>query len=40
MRDVSQIGHYGMGNIEYSLGSDDQITDLRRLISAAYAERR
>jgi len=40
MRDVSQIGHYGMGNIEYSLGSDDQIMDLRRLISAAYTERR
>jgi predicted transport protein len=36
MRDVSKIGHFGMGNIEYSLGSIDQLDEIRKLVSLAY----
>ena len=37
MRDASNIGHFGMGDIEYSLVTIDQLEELRALISAAYA---
>jgi predicted transport protein len=39
MRDASNIGHFGMGDIEYSLVTIDQLDELRTLISAAYAAR-
>lgn len=39
MRDASNIGHLGMGDIEYSLVTIDQLDELRTLISAAYAAR-
>lgn len=37
MRDASNIGHFGMGDIEYSLVTVDQLDELRALISTAYA---
>ncbi len=36
MRDVSSIGHFGMGNVEYSLASSDQLPEVKNLITAAY----
>jgi predicted transport protein len=36
MRDTTEIGHYGMGNLEYSLRASDQLDELRHLIRAAY----
>lgn len=37
MRDVTNIGHYGMGNLEYSLRGSDQMDEVRTLIHAAYS---
>lgn len=37
MRDATTIGHFGMGNIEYSLVTVDQLHEVRALISLAYA---
>lgn len=39
MRDVSKIGHFGMGDVEYSLGSIDQLDEIRKLISLAYVDK-
>jgi predicted transport protein len=36
MRDTTDIGHFGMGDLEYSLRATDQLDELRVLISAAY----
>jgi predicted type IV restriction endonuclease/predicted transport protein len=36
MRDASDIGHYGMGDTEYSLRGLDQLAEIRHLIAAAY----
>lgn len=36
MRDVSQIGHFGMGDIEYSLVTVDQLPEVSALVSLAY----
>jgi predicted transport protein len=36
MRDVRAIGHFGMGDIEYSLTSSDQLDEVRALIKLAY----
>ena len=37
MRDATEIGHFGMGNIEYSLVTVDQLEEVRALIGQAYA---
>jgi predicted transport protein len=37
MRDATDIGHFGMGNIEYSLVTTAQLDEVRALISLAYA---
>jgi predicted transport protein len=36
MRDATDIGHYGMGDTEYSLRGLDQPAELRDLITVAY----
>jgi predicted transport protein len=36
MRDTTDIGHFGMGDLEYSLRATDQLDELRGLIRAAY----
>ena len=36
MRDVSNIGHFGMGDTEYSLRNLAQLDELRALIQLAY----
>ncbi|HEX4482648.1 MAG TPA: DUF5655 domain-containing protein [Solirubrobacteraceae bacterium] len=36
MRDASKIGHFGMGDTEYSLRANDQLDELRTLINMAY----
>jgi predicted transport protein len=38
MRDVSNIGHFGMGNVEYSLTGTDQLPDVAQLIKLAYED--
>lgn len=37
MRDVRNIGHYGMGDTEYSLRETSQLTEIKTLIEKAYA---
>lgn len=37
MRDATNIGHFGMGNLEYSLTDPQQLGEVRSLIDAAYA---
>jgi predicted transport protein len=37
MRDTTAIGHFGMGDTEYSLRAVAQLDEVRRLITAAYA---
>lgn len=37
MRDASNIGHFGMGDIEYSLVTVDQLGEVLALISLAYS---
>jgi predicted transport protein len=39
MREVSKIGHYGMGDTEYSLHNVDQLDEVKALIQAAYDAR-
>lgn len=39
MRDVSAIGHFGMGNLEFSLTSPEQLPQVGLLIQAAYAQK-
>jgi predicted transport protein len=36
MRDTTDIGHFGMGDLEYSLRATDQLDELRALTAAAY----
>jgi predicted transport protein len=36
MRDTTDIGHFGMGDLEYSLRATDQLDELRALAAAAY----
>jgi predicted transport protein len=36
MRDTTGIGHFGMGDLEYSLRATDQLDELRVLASSAY----
>ncbi|MGI8512772.1 MAG: DUF5655 domain-containing protein [Solirubrobacteraceae bacterium] len=36
MRDARNFGHYGMGDVEYSLRSVDQVGEAKQLIKAAY----
>jgi predicted transport protein len=36
MRDVTAIGHFGMGNVEYSLNDTGQLDEVRQLIQLAY----
>jgi len=40
MRDVSQIGHYGMGDTEFVLSSADQLDDALLLAAAAFDRNR
>jgi predicted transport protein len=37
MRDVTDIGHHGNGNLEYSLAAGGQLDEARALIARAYA---
>lgn len=36
MRDTKSIGHFGMGDIEYSVTSTDQLDEVKALIKVAY----
>jgi predicted transport protein len=36
MRDASEIGHFGLGDIQYSIITVDQLDELRQLIQLAY----
>jgi predicted transport protein len=36
MRDVGEIGHFGMGDVEYSLRSAENVDEARELIKLAY----
>lgn len=36
MRDVTNIGHYGLGDTEYRLASPSQLGDLKQIITVAY----
>lgn len=36
MRDATNIGHFGMGDLEYSLTGADQLGEVRALVQAAY----
>jgi predicted transport protein len=38
MRDVREIGHFGMGDTEFSLRESSQLTELKELIKLAYVE--
>ncbi len=40
MRDVSNIGHYGMGNTEFNLSEASQLDDVKALVALAYEEAR
>jgi predicted transport protein len=39
MRDARNIGHFGMGDTEYSLRNVDQLDELKALIQTAYDAR-
>ena len=39
MRDASQIGHFGMGDTEYSVRNVDQLDEVKQLVQAAYDAR-
>jgi predicted transport protein len=39
MRDATDIGHFGMGDTEYSLRNVDQLDEVKELIQAAYDAR-
>jgi predicted transport protein len=36
MRDVREIGHYGMGDTEYVLTSAEQLDEVKALVKRAY----
>lgn len=36
MRDASNIGHFGMGDVEYSLVTVEQLAEVQALIKSAY----
>jgi predicted transport protein len=36
MRDVREIGHFGMGDVEYSIGPDADLAEVKDLIRQAY----
>jgi len=36
MRDTKSIGHFGMGDVEYSLTSTDQLDEVTALLKVAY----
>ncbi|GAB3487832.1 DUF5655 domain-containing protein [Flexivirga lutea] len=38
MRDVAEIGHFGMGGIEYSLVTVEQLNEVQALIKRAYGD--
>lgn len=40
MRDVRTIGHYGMGDTEYSLSTPAQLDEVKALMKRAYNEKR
>lgn len=40
MRDATNIGHFGMGDLEYSLASVDQLDEVRALLRSAYESSR
>lgn len=40
MRDVRNVGHYGMGDTEYSLTDASQLDEVKRLVQLAYERRR
>jgi predicted transport protein len=39
MRDATEIGHFGMGDTEYSLRTVDQVDEIKELIQTAYDAR-
>ena len=39
MRDARSIGHFGMGDTEYSIRNVDQLDELKALIQKAYDAR-
>jgi predicted transport protein len=39
MRDVANIGHFGMGNVEYSLRRVESLNEVRKLIKLSYDAR-
>jgi predicted transport protein len=39
MRDATEIGHFGMGDTEYSLRTVDQLDEVKELIQTAYDAR-
>lgn len=39
MRDVSNIGHFGMGDVEFSLSDPEQVAQVLPLIQAAYDQK-
>ena len=40
MRDARGLGHFGMGDTEYSLRTVDQFSEIKALINTAYESRR
>jgi predicted transport protein len=36
MRDTTDVGHFGMGDLEYSLRATHQLDEVRLLARAAY----
>ena len=40
MRDVREIGHYGMGDTEFNLTAPDQLDAVKQLIQLAYERTR
>ncbi len=37
MRNTTNIGHFGMGDLEYSLRTADQLDEMRSIVAAAYS---
>jgi predicted transport protein len=40
MRDVTKVGHYGMGDTEYTLTSQEQVLQLEPILRASYLRNR
>jgi predicted transport protein len=36
VRDVTEIGHFGMGDVEYSIRSTENLHEARQLVKLAY----